>query len=302
MAGNWIKWIKGLTNRREVVILSSKLGRDRHEIAGRLMVLWEWCDDNTKDEDADESLNVSLNLGDKPFDFLDALLGLPGMAEAMASTEVRWLEVRSGGRIVFPKLARHNGTSAKTRAYEALKKSRQRERPESVPEMSRNNGDKTGTREEKRREEIKDPPNPPFDFPPELQTVAFRSAWDDWIAERRSQKRKPYTDRGARSQLNELAKHGEAKAIAAIRASIRNGWAGLFPEKTNASGSDRRSDRFRADTPTDPAKYTAEGMARLRAGAGAVAGQPAAVGPPDGASSAEPSAGQAGGSGDDLAW
>lgn len=150
----WIKWTKGLASRREVVILASILQRDRHEIAGRLMLLWEWCDDNAVETDADESLNVSLNLGDKPFEFLDALLGLPGMAEAMASPGVRWLEARSGGRVVFPKLARHNGTSAKSRVYEALKKRKQRAAPAVVyPEMSPNDRDKTGTREEKRREE-----------------------------------------------------------------------------------------------------------------------------------------------------
>lgn len=154
MAGDWIKWCKGLASRREVVVLASKLGRDRHEIAGRLMVLWEWCDDNVSETDIDPaSLNVSLLLGDNPAAFVDALLGLPGMAEAMASPEVRWIEARSGGRLVFPNLARHNGTSAKTRAYDARKKQIQRGKnkppPDNLPqELSPKSGDKTGTRKE----------------------------------------------------------------------------------------------------------------------------------------------------------
>lgn len=153
MAGDWIKWTKGLASRREVVILASKLGRDRHEIAGRLMVLWEWCDENIVDGDLDSvSLDASLKIGDTPFVFLDALLGLPGFAEAMNSPEVRWLTARSGGLLVFPNFGRHNGSTAKTRAYESRKKQRQRK---SSPELSPNHGDKTGTREREEREKEK---------------------------------------------------------------------------------------------------------------------------------------------------
>lgn len=146
MAGDWIKWCKGLAKKREVVVLASRMKKDPHEIAGRLMELWEWLDDNTSESDVDEFENVSLILGDNPSAFVDALLGLPGLAEAMASPEVRWLEPRSGGRIVFPNLARHNGTSAKTRAYEQSKKRRQRSRertivPETVPKERGQTGD-----------------------------------------------------------------------------------------------------------------------------------------------------------------
>jgi hypothetical protein len=74
MAGDWIKWSKGLAARREVVLLSSLLHRDRCEIAGRLMVLWEWLDDNVADSEIDElSLDASLFVGDKPFDFISSL-------------------------------------------------------------------------------------------------------------------------------------------------------------------------------------------------------------------------------------
>jgi len=156
MAGDWIKWVKGLATRREVAVLAAILDRDAHEIAGRLMVLWEWCDANMTEIDI-EGESVSLILGDKAAAFVDARLGLPGMAEAMASPAVKWIEFRSGGRCVFPNLARHNGTSAKTRAYEAKKKAGQRaSRP---AEVSRKCPDESGTREEKRR--VKDPLKPP---------------------------------------------------------------------------------------------------------------------------------------------
>ena len=271
MAGDWIKWTKGLASRREVAILASMLQRDRHEIAARLMVLWEWCDDNTTEDDADESLNVSLNIGDKPFEFLDALLGLPGMAEAMASAGVRWLEARSGGRISFPKLARHNGTSAKSRAYEALKKRRQRLTvPPQSPEMSPKSGDKTGTREEKRREESKDkdPPSPPrgdsgadpptVRIPPELDTEAFRVAWGEWKAERSSKRIRPYTPKGEAGVLKHLAKFGPAVSIEAIHVSIRNGYQGIFPERVGNAGGTRNPSgdvRPRGRVSAPPGKY-----------------------------------------------
>jgi hypothetical protein len=155
MAGDWIKWSKGLSTRREVVVLASRLNRDRHEIAGRLMVMWEWLDDNVSDAEIDEQTNnVSLYVGDKPFEFLDALLGLPGFADALASDEVRWLTARSAGRLTFPNFGRHNGTTAKTRALESRKKQRQRAKPaEPSRETSRDYRDNNGTREEERREE-----------------------------------------------------------------------------------------------------------------------------------------------------
>lgn len=152
MAGDWIKWSKGLANRREVVLVAARLGLDRHDVAGRLMVLWEWADDNIPDSDIDDlSLDASLYLGDKAFSFIDALVCFPGFADAIASPEVRWLTARSGGRIAFPHFGRHNGTTAKTRALETRKKQRQRAKgknssPETVPK-------ETGQKRDQRREE-----------------------------------------------------------------------------------------------------------------------------------------------------
>jgi len=154
MAGDWIKWSKGLASRREVVLVAAKLGLDRHDVAGRLMVLWEWADDNIPDSDIDDlSLDASLSLGDKAFSFIDALVCFPGFADALASSEVRWLTARSSGRIAFPHFGRHNGTTAKTRALESRKKQRQRAKgKKSSPETSRNQRDNNGTREERREE------------------------------------------------------------------------------------------------------------------------------------------------------
>lgn len=67
------------------------------------------------------------------------------------------------------------------------------------------------------------------EIPLQLQTPQFIKQWDDWIAYRREM-RKPLTARSASMQLEELVEIGPVKAIAVIRASIANGWQGLFPK------------------------------------------------------------------------
>lgn len=153
MAGDWIKWCKGLTKKREVIVMASLLKRDRREVAGRLMELWEWCDDNLSDTDFDTQGNASLIIGDKALDFLDETVGLTGFANAMASPDVCWLVANDGGRITFPNLARNNGSTAKSRLYESARKAKQRQ--QMSQDIRDNPGTETGTREEKseRREE-----------------------------------------------------------------------------------------------------------------------------------------------------
>lgn len=68
-------------------------------------------------------------------------------------------------------------------------------------------------------------------IPASLNTPAFLAAWDEWKAERRAKRCRPYTPRGEAAQLDKLAEHGPAAAVAAIKASIANGWQGLFPDK-----------------------------------------------------------------------
>ena len=138
MAGDWIKWGKGLAKKPEVVAMASQLGIDRHHVAGLLMELWEWGDDNIESkglgQDEWATVRMSPNDGDNST-FLDALVGFCGFADAMA--EVGWLTVRSS-RIAFPNYARHNGDSAKSRARNCRNQKRKRE---GVTEVSPANGD-----------------------------------------------------------------------------------------------------------------------------------------------------------------
>lgn len=260
MAGDWIKWSKGLASRREVVILAAALRRDRHEIAGRLMVVWEWLDDNVADSEIDElSLDVSLFIGDKPFDFIDALVGLPGFADALASDGVRWLSARSGGRLTFPHFGRHNGTTAKTRALESRKKQKQRAtKKDKSPDMSRNERDNNGTRgeESKRREELREFSHPPppaserDDSPIVKKSKDLKAAlafWNQYWIETHGEGR-PESPTKIEGMLSRAMSAGwsEEKIIESIRASV--GWGAKswrdpdvnFDEQAKAKANGRK--------------------------------------------------------------
>lgn len=116
MSGSWIKWVKGLATKREVLIMSAELKLDRHEVAGRLMTLWEWCDDNLSSKDVDNNGNAKVTLGSLPEITIDAVTGVSGFAAAMSNAG--WLKTVQGNA-VFPNFGRHNGETAKTRALTA---------------------------------------------------------------------------------------------------------------------------------------------------------------------------------------
>jgi len=68
-------------------------------------------------------------------------------------------------------------------------------------------------------------------IPTELDTPAFRAAWEEWI-QYRHQKGLGLLPITATKQLNKLAKWGESGAIASIDASISSGrWPDLYEQK-----------------------------------------------------------------------
>ena len=75
------------------------------------------------------------------------------------------------------------------------------------------------------------------DFPSELETNRFRSAWVSWL-EYRKEIRKPMRERTQQMQLKKLCAMGHDGAIASIEQSIANGWVGLFePKQENITQS-----------------------------------------------------------------
>ena len=97
-----------------------------------------------------------------------------------------------------------------------------------------------GAQEQEQEQEQEESASPPttkvsaedFEIPANLDTPAFRTAWDEWKEYRRS-KRKPISKHGATKQLKELSAFGESGAIEAIEQSIRNDYQGLFEPKSN---------------------------------------------------------------------
>ena len=163
MAGDWIKWTKGLARKPEVLCIAARLGKTRHEVAGLLMELWEWADENVVFDAAvsgsePDSDCGTVRLGDQPKQLLDVVSGVSGFADALAA--VNWIEVRSGS-LTFPNFGRHNGKTAKARALDSTRKRTAREGGGQEPDGGRTRvrkpsgcePDKTATREEKRREE-----------------------------------------------------------------------------------------------------------------------------------------------------
>ena len=142
MGSNWIKWVKGLTRRAEVVRMASgqtsALVADRRRIAVACMEFWEWADDETLD---------GAIAGCTP-DFIDDLVSLPGFYRAMVGVE--WITETPQG-IVIKNFARHNGESAKRRAMESDRK--RQGRTSAMDADKRPQEMRTNCGPEKRREE-----------------------------------------------------------------------------------------------------------------------------------------------------
>jgi hypothetical protein len=161
MAGDWIKWVKGLQDKPEVVRMAGALGLQREVVVCRLMRFWEWCDENIADdlihENGSAFLDLSPNDGDNVA-FVDAVVGTPQFAKSLAL--VGWIRFRSG-RIEIPNFGRHNGETAKTRARNSKNQKTRRTRESGSkdgqpPKMSPRAGDISVTRGDKRI-----PPPPP---------------------------------------------------------------------------------------------------------------------------------------------
>ncbi|HHK8874986.1 TPA: DnaT-like ssDNA-binding domain-containing protein [Escherichia coli] len=138
MAGDWIKMRADLHTHPKVVRMASALKADRLRIVGGLHSAWCLFDVHSVDGFLD---------GYSP-ETLDDMIGFPGFARAMMA--VGWLEMEAEN-LVMPRFSEHNGQSAKRRAQDAARKRDVRKK--SAPEA-----DNLRTREEKRREDIKDNP------------------------------------------------------------------------------------------------------------------------------------------------
>lgn len=146
---DWIKVEVSTSQKIEVFLIAEILDLDADSVIGKLLKLWCWADANTIDGHA-RSVTKKI---------LDRVVSCDGFANALLDDRVNWLKEMPNGELFFPNFDRHNGSGAKKRALGAARKAKQRDNEEEE-KMSRTQRDKSVTREEKRREEIKetDPP------------------------------------------------------------------------------------------------------------------------------------------------
>jgi|GEM_PF-3403115 len=152
MTAHWIKVEKDTAAKPEVMRLAAILDIDEFTVVGHLIAFWSWVDSNLSPE-------CPQTQGTKRG--LDRIAGRTGFCDALIS--VGWLTF-DGDLFGIPNMGRHMGQSAKLRAMDKEKKAKKRVKPDSVPELSpkcppesgTNQGqkqDKSGTREEQKREE-----------------------------------------------------------------------------------------------------------------------------------------------------
>ncbi len=150
MAGDWIPARIDLHEDPSVIGISRILKINEDETSGKLLRIWAWASRQTAN-------------GVVPYvttDWLNRFVGLEGFAEAMET--VGWLVVRET-RLEFPNYHRWMSRSAKERLLSNNRQSN-----------IRLNRDKTVTTvqkstEEKRREELEDPPTPQSQKQPTAQ-------------------------------------------------------------------------------------------------------------------------------------
>src|SRR5690606_11635913 len=115
---------------------------------GKLLRVWRWFDQHTEEGNA---CNVTPAL-------LDRIIGVTGFCEAMANVD--WLVITDGG-VELPNFDRHNGTTAKRRALTAKRVAKHKSNANAKGEGNAPGVSGALPREEKRREEVNNPPNPP---------------------------------------------------------------------------------------------------------------------------------------------
>lgn len=217
MAGDWVKMTHELPDKPEVIAISAKAGITRYETVGRLFVLWRWFDNQTLDGNATGVTSVTLN---------ETLFGYGDATRFVSAVvEVGWLVENEAG-ILVKNFDYHISESAKTRAQTAKRVGKHRTSKSNAKTVT-----KSVPREEKRREEVNNPPIPPADI--SVPDGLDMAAWERWL-DYRTKIRKPIKPVSVSSAQRELAGFGEDQA-AVVEQSIAHGWQGLFAKRGDAS-------------------------------------------------------------------
>jgi len=269
---SWIKFRTSLINHPKVVRIACAIcAQDVRRMCtaiGAIVQTWAMADAHADGE----------CLPGMSFEALDLLLGLPGFAKAMA--EVGWLDERDGS-LYLPNYQEHNGNTAKRRAQNNTRMKSVRKvcakcaqdvrkcvcnlctKRESKNKNSNPNGllPLTPTKKSAKFD-------PVVDIEAPFASKEWAEAWAKWCAHR-CELRKPLTRQATESQLAELARMGEERALAAIHHSLRGGWQGIFEPKAEKPEGFGAGYGVRPSA-TERAAQTAE---RLISGKSAIANQ-----------------------------
>ena len=139
----WIKVEATLPHKPEVMRMAAQLDTSEHAVVGHLVAFWIWCDGNLVGHCPTFSGTVS---------GIDRVAGCNGFTQAMI--DAGWLR-HDGKQFEVVHFERHLAQSAKTRAFEAERKRRQRGDRDNVPESPGQRRDNLPKKPgpEKRREE-----------------------------------------------------------------------------------------------------------------------------------------------------
>jgi hypothetical protein len=149
MAGDWIKVEHVTPDKPEIYQIAGLLNVTPEDAFGRCMRIWIWADQQSLNGHA---INVT-------FVTLSSIARHASFAEALAN--VGWLVDNGDGTVTFPNFENHNGETAKKRAVDNKRQKNHRDKKnKDVTEESRNERDKSVTREEKRRDKYIPPISP----------------------------------------------------------------------------------------------------------------------------------------------
>jgi hypothetical protein len=119
--------------------MAAELNIDEYDVVGRLVGLWAWFDQQSRDGHAPGVTDV----------FIDRHTRVTGFTRAL--TKVGWLHITKDG-VQMPNFDHFMSNSAKNRLLNTRRQ--QRKRTRDVTQLSRSERDKSVTKEEKRREDI----------------------------------------------------------------------------------------------------------------------------------------------------
>lgn len=239
MAGDWIKWEKGLAGKPEVLRMAAALRRSPTEIAGACMMLWEWADSNVGEDGIAQGLTLE-TLGA----LQERCSGVTHLCEQLVA--VGWLRPTADG-VEFANYCRHNGKSAKIRAQNLDRLKRFRNAPavsKALPEKRREDVstsvDTTTATKRQTRAQQHDDAVAAAVIPAKLDTPEFRQQWQRWCDKRREMG-KYHTATSVQASLEKLLAHPVEAATQALLDAASAGYQGVFPKAT-ASGAapDRR--------------------------------------------------------------